>query len=243
MLLPAQALLALQTVALDAIFVLFCYSPTPLGGLGFSEHSIGISLALGGAFTVSFQLVLFPPLQRRIGTTKLYRLLMSLYPIVFALLPAMSLAAQYDDAAGDDSARRTWVLMVTYLFVKSLANIAYACNMLTITDAAPSRELLGSLNGVAQMLASLCRALGPLAASSLFALSKERRWLGGNLVWYVMVVMACVSAAATWLLVDAPCEWREQGSVVSSGRQETSPAANEEGTVVESGHQRRDSLR
>ena len=31
------------------------------------------------------------------------------------------------------------------------ANMAYACNMIHITDSAPSKRLLGSLNGVAQM--------------------------------------------------------------------------------------------
>lgn len=81
--------------------------------------------------------------------------------------------------------------------------------MLTITDSSPSRRLLGTLNGVAQMCSSLCRSFGPMAASSLFAFSKERRWLGGNLVWAVMVGVAILSAAATSLLVDRPAEWRE----------------------------------
>lgn len=113
-------MLALQTVALDACFVLFCYTSTTLGGLSFNEQSIGIALSLGGVFTVSFQLALFPPLQRRIGTTRLYRTLMCLYPIVFALFPVMSVAAKRDEAEGDGKARRTWTLMVVYLLVKSL---------------------------------------------------------------------------------------------------------------------------
>lgn len=35
--------------------------------------------------------------------------------------------------------------------VVASGNMSYACNMLVVTDAAPSRRLLGSLNGTAQM--------------------------------------------------------------------------------------------
>jgi hypothetical protein len=87
--------------------------------------------------------------------------------------------------------------------------------MLAVTDASPSRRLLGTLNGVAQMCSSLCRSIGPMAASSLFAFSKERRWFGGNFVWLVMIVVAVASAGATSLLVDRPADWREVKEVQS----------------------------
>ena len=92
--------------------------------------------------------------------------------------------------------------------------------MLTITDSSPSRRLLGTLNGVAQMCSSLCRSFGPMAASSLFAFSKERRWLNGNFVWAVMVGVAVLSASATSLLVDKPAEWREVKTVTTASAEE-----------------------
>lgn len=219
----------------QAIFILFCYSPVSLGGLGFSESSIGQALALGGALTVTFQLVCFPVLQSRFGTTKLYRTLMALYPLlVFPLFPVMSLAAGRDEMHGSARQPRTWAVLLAWLVVKSVANCeshrprsshdtqlnvveinpsvagSYACNMLEITSSAPHRSLLGTLNGLAQMLASLCRSIGPIAASSLFAWSKDRQdVLGGNVVWVAVVVFSLAAWAATGLLVDAPSEWRE----------------------------------
>ena len=100
--------------------MLFCYSRTDLGGLSFHETQIGKALALGGVCTVSFQLLLFPPLQARFGTTKLYRRLMSLYPLVFVLFPLMSAAAKRDEEDGDTNRKRTWAMMVFFLVIKSM---------------------------------------------------------------------------------------------------------------------------
>lgn len=79
------------------------------------------------------------------------------------------------------------------------------------------------------MLASLCRAVGPLAASSLFAISKEHQWLRGEAVWVVLVAVAVLSALSTGLLVDEPSAWREQGSVAGSGMATPARRLDEEG--------------
>ncbi|KAK4055493.1 hypothetical protein OIV83_000039 [Microbotryomycetes sp. JL201] len=205
------ACLALQTIAMDAIFVLFCYSDVALGGINFSEQAIGKALALGGALTVTLQLVIFPPLQARFGTTRLYRALMLLYPVfVFPGFLVMSHVAK----VSSDTTRQSnvWIVMVMFLLIKSLANCSYACNMMSITDATPHRSLLGSLNGLAQMLASLCRSVGPIIASSLFALSKSdemRHVLGGQFVFVVMIGFSFFGWLSTLWLVDAPSEWRD----------------------------------
>ncbi|GAA6062569.1 hypothetical protein JCM10212_004882 [Sporobolomyces blumeae] len=192
--LTTYSFLALETVALDALLILFCYSPTPIGGLGFHESDIGTALSLSGVSSVGFQLVLFPPLQRRFGTVRLYRGLMMVYPIVFALFPVMSWCAR------TKGRKEVWTCMVLFLLLKSFGNMAYACNMLTVTDSAPSKRLLGTINGVAQMCSSLMRSVGPFLASSFFALSVSRHLLGGLLVFYVMIAVACVSAASTFWL-------------------------------------------
>ncbi|GEM08253.1 MFS multidrug transporter [Rhodotorula toruloides] len=113
--LVTYALLALETVGLDALFILFCYSPVKIGGLGFKESDIGTALSLNGILSVALQVLAFPPLQKRFGTVPLYR----------------------------------------------TANMSYGCNMLNITDSSPSKRLLGTLNGVAQMVACVSPSLLP----------------------------------------------------------------------------------
>ncbi|BGP54898.1 hypothetical protein JCM8202_003408 [Rhodotorula sphaerocarpa] len=192
--LGVYSMLALITVALDALLVLFCYSPVKYGGLGFKEADIGIALSISGLSSVTFQIVLFPPLQVRIGTVPLYRALMSFWPIVYVLFPIMSWCAREKGRA------EVWTVLTCFLILKSVANMAYACNMITITDSAPSKRLLGTLNGVAQMCSSLMRSIGPFGASSLFAFSVSRHVLGGQLVFYIMIVLALVGAVSTLAL-------------------------------------------
>jgi hypothetical protein len=59
-----------------------------------------------------------------------------------------------------------------------------------INEAAPSRRALGTLNGLAQTVATTCRIFAPITASSLFSLSQQHNLLGGNLVYYIMLVVA-----------------------------------------------------
>ncbi|BGO90910.1 hypothetical protein NBRC10512_002338 [Rhodotorula toruloides] len=192
--LVTYALLALETVGLDALFILFCYSSVKIGGLGFKESDIGFALSLNGLLSVALQVLFFPPLQKRFGTVRLYRTFMSLWPVVFALFPVMGWCAR------ERGRREVWTVMVVMLALKSIANMSYGCNMLNITDSAPSKRLLGTLNGVAQMVASLMRALGPFTASSLFAFSVSHRLWGGNFVFVVMVLLALVGAGSTFAL-------------------------------------------
>lgn len=126
--------------------------------------------------------------------------------------------------------------------------------MLAVTTVAPSRRLLGTLNGapsqgkanpadydhtrqtgVAQMCSSLMRSIGPLGASSLFvsltpsfgrassspsrlqAFSITTHAAGGLLIYFVMITVAVVGAAAAMLLRDEVMGWRQvhgQGVVV-----------------------------
>lgn len=59
-----------------------------------------------------------------------------------------------------------------------------------ITSSAPNKGSLGATNGLAQTTASVVRAIGPAAATSLFALSTSRGLLGGHLVYVVLLVGA-----------------------------------------------------
>lgn len=64
---------------------------------------------------------------------------------------------------------------------------AYTClisGTLCVNNVAPNRASLGRINGMAQSLGSLSRAIGPVMSSSLFAFSLEHpKILGGQLIW------------------------------------------------------------
>lgn len=71
-----------------------------------------------------------------------------------------------------------------------------------ITSAAPNRQSLGSTNGIGQFVASVLRAIGPASATSLFALSVERNWMGGYAVFVILIISTILSLFIADLLPE-----------------------------------------
>lgn len=79
--------------------------------------------------------------------------------------------------------------------------------MLLVTRSAPCRRSLGTVNGLAQMVASASRAIGPAMVTSLFAFSVNNNALGGNLVWLVLALVALLGVvSACWIPKDQPLD-------------------------------------
>ena len=73
-----------------------------------------------------------------------------------------------------------------------------------ITASAPNRASLGAVNGMAQMIVSIMRTVGPAAANSLFSLSidQEHHYMGGNFVYVTLSVLVCVALYVGTLLPE-----------------------------------------
>lgn len=82
--------------------------------------------------------------------------------------------------------------------------------MLLVNAAAPSAQLLGALNGIAQMTASFVRSFGLVVGSSLFAFSVQSHILGGQIVWVFMIVNSLALSGTSWLVTDAKAAWRDE---------------------------------
>ncbi|THU83598.1 hypothetical protein K435DRAFT_843978 [Dendrothele bispora CBS 962.96] len=83
--------------------------------------------------------------------------------------------------------KMVWVVLGGMVAAKTISNMGAVCNNLLINNSAPSRESLGSLNGINQSTSSLARSFGPAGVTTLFALSNEHHLLGGQLVHIVLV--------------------------------------------------------
>ena len=56
-----------------------------------------------------------------------------------------------------------------------------------ISSAVSNNRSLGAVNGMAQMMISIQRTIGPAAAASSFAFSLENNILGGNFAYVVVL--------------------------------------------------------
>jgi hypothetical protein len=72
-----------------------------------------------------------------------------------------------------------------------------------IVRSVPEAGLLGTANGLGQMLASGIRTIAPSLASSLFSISLQRDLANGNLVYYLLFGMSLVAVRMSWLLQDS----------------------------------------
>ncbi|KAF8528737.1 major facilitator superfamily domain-containing protein [Gautieria morchelliformis] len=91
--------------------------------------------------------------------------------------------------------------VITVLAIQQVASVvsgfAYGCAAIFITSAAPTRNALGTTTGLSQSLVSLTRAVGPAAASSLFALSLEYNLLGGQFVYIVLIALVLLALSVS----------------------------------------------
>jgi len=69
----------------------------------------------------------------------------------------------------------------------------FGCVFIYISASSPNRASLGATNGLAQLLVSIMRAIGPAASTSLFSLSFSEGNLGGGMVYLVLLGISLVA--------------------------------------------------
>ncbi|KAG2145349.1 major facilitator superfamily domain-containing protein [Suillus bovinus] len=165
-----------------------------LGGLGFSSNTIGLVMSAWGTLNGVIQVYMFPRLLRKLGPKRLYITSFAFYLITFSTYPLMGYMVKRKMEAG------MWLILCVQLVAYIVAYNTYSCIILYINNGTPSKNLLGATNGLAQMLGSVMRAIGPIAVSSLFALSLEKNLLGGTAIYWIMcTIVILVLGFSTYL--------------------------------------------
>ncbi|KIL61543.1 hypothetical protein M378DRAFT_166825 [Amanita muscaria Koide BX008] len=202
-------------VLVNYVFLTFCdmsvvvlaplvwSTPVKDGGLGFTAFTIGVTMGTFGLVNALIQINLLGKILRRFGTRRVYIVCFS---NMFVSLWCFILETKFARQAGRAD-WRVWSMIVVQLTMDSFKYGAYGSMHVMVTQSAPSRSALGTVNGIAQALGCVQRSLAPSVASSLYALSLQRGWLGGNAVYYIlMVVVACGFRFAFTLPTELPLQ-------------------------------------
>ncbi|KAB5551300.1 MFS general substrate transporter [Coniochaeta sp. 2T2.1] len=167
-----------------AIVPVFWYTSILLGGFGLTMLQISLLLALNGLGQAVWNLVIFPPLQHRIGTTGVLKLCGIIYPSFFALSPVfVALRRGEHDTL-------FWILAPTAMLIGCGISMSFTAVQLAINDVAPSQQVLGTLNAISLTITCGIRAFSPALFSSLFAIGARTQWLWGYAIWLLMAVLA-----------------------------------------------------
>jgi len=182
------ASLSLVDISFRAIQPLFFSTPVSIGGLGLAPPAIGRILMYFGLLNGIFQLIFFARIHALLGTKRLFVCGLLCGIPMFMLFPVMSALAR---AYG-----MGWIIYLSVALQLAFAlgvNSCYGCIFIYLTAASPNRASLGATNGLAQLLVSITRAVGPITATSLFSLSLAEGYLGGGMVYLVLMGISVVS--------------------------------------------------
>ncbi|KAH9883409.1 MFS general substrate transporter [Xylariomycetidae sp. FL2044] len=168
------------------------------GGLGLRSATIGLWLSCFGVAGILLQLLAYPRMQARIGTRGVFRVALLLFPVTYVAAPYLSLLAA-GDRSGGGAAR--WVFLGLIVCAQIMARtMAIPSTVILLTEAAPSKTVLGTVHGAGNMLASLARAIGPAVGGYVFALGVEEGVIG--LVWWLYLVVIALCALAWSYLME-----------------------------------------
>ncbi|RXW25525.1 hypothetical protein EST38_g340 [Candolleomyces aberdarensis] len=195
-------LLAFVDMSMSALIPLVYSTPIEYGGLGMDPLQIGTIMGTFSILNGVFSGLFLGSLIRRYGTLNLYQTGIFSFFVVIGGFPVGNALARR--AGGIDA----FVLMAVVIQFVAIGAMypCYTSLMLMVIQNTPSKLLLGSANGAAQMVTSGSRALAPAIASSLFSLSIQRNLLGGHAVYYIFVVLTAIVIRASRYLPSPPLE-------------------------------------
>lgn len=173
--------------AYTAVAPIFFFEPISLGGFGFSSSFISLFMAITGAAQAIWLLLIFPPLQHRIGTGGVLRLCAYAWPPFFLCLPLLNGLLRIDTLP---STTIFWTLAPIALSVGVGVSMAFTAVQLALNDISPDPRVLGTLNSLALTLTSGLRSIVPAAFGVILAVGVRSQIIWGYLVWVIMIILA-----------------------------------------------------
>ena len=162
------------------------------GGLGMLPRDVGFAMSLLGALGVLLQLVVYPPLNDRFGTIKVWRSALFIFPVVYLLAPYPSLVAS---TSGQKV--HIWLAMsfVLLLFVAGRAGVTPATTLI-INDCTPHPSVRATIHTIGTAVGNLGRSLFPVGALAIFGQGLRINVVGlGFWCLACLAIFACVASA------------------------------------------------
>lgn len=136
-------------------------------------------------------ILVFPVVNRKLGSLWTYRLVVLSYPMLYFLVPYISLVP--------DAMKLPCIYVALFWKVTAQA-FAFPSSSIMLANTAPSSKVLGTLNGAAASAASACRAFGPTVSGVLQSAGLSIGTLG--LPWWVNVLIAGIGAVISMFMAE-----------------------------------------
>lgn len=198
----AYGILAYHSVSFDSLMPVFLSEPRSQtisslpfrfsGGFGLSTNKIGFMMAVQGVYSMIAQLWFFPFIVRRVGTLSAFRTVMVVWPLLYFAVPYLVLLPSHFQIAG------AYLCLLTKI---TFHVIAFPSNAILLANAAPSKSVLGTINGVAASTACLARAFGPTVSGAIHSFGLS---FGCNgLAWWAGGLVCAIGAFESFFMEEA----------------------------------------
>ncbi|RGP79477.1 hypothetical protein FLONG3_2438 [Fusarium longipes] len=190
----SYGILAFHTMTFDQLFPVFLSTKRPehpvhdlpfkfTDGFGLETKMIGIIMSVQGLYSLFSNYLIVPPVTRRLGSLRLFRILAFSYFALYLVTPYLVLLP--------DSMRMPAIYLLV-IWKCTFSTMAYPSNAILLANSAPSKQVLGTINGIAASTASLCRALGPTLSGLLYSWGLQTGYSG--LAWWFSGLITIVGA-------------------------------------------------
>ena len=165
------------------------------GGFGLTTNEVGYFSAIaftGSIVTLSF---FYNPLVRLFGMRKTFSITAYITACFYGLYPAL-------EGLNDSSDGVKWTCYALLAFGWNLANQCTFSAIMTLIVNGCEASYMGSANGIAQMVVSLGRILGPILLSPLLSWSLDNGLsypFNQYLPFYILLVIACINASLMFI--------------------------------------------
>ncbi|QDS71969.1 hypothetical protein FKW77_001254 [Venturia effusa] len=175
--------------AFTAVAPVFWFTSIKKGGFGFAPNMISLFFMISGISQALWLLLVFPPLQRRIGTASVLRACGLFWPVFIMAMPLGNFFLKKEWMAA------FWAVSIPFQVGGSGVSMAFTGVSLALNDVTPGHQNLGSLNSIALTFSSAIRAVAPALFSSLYAFGVTHQILGGEFG----IIIIAVIAGGFWL--------------------------------------------
>jgi len=194
------------------------------GGLGMPPRHIGLAMAILGVIGITMQIFVYPVINDRFGSVRTWRVFLYCFPVVYALVPFLSLVPSKTAPPAEKDGPLIWIALCCLLFILvSGRTFALPAGTILINNASPHPSVLGTMHGIGQSLSTGGRAVGPAIGGALYGLGLRKGVVGG--VWWGMSCIALLNCLASlfvfegdgheiWLEGDKEAEEEFQASLV-----------------------------
>ncbi|PPR03542.1 hypothetical protein CVT24_007029 [Panaeolus cyanescens] len=169
-----------------------------LGGLGLDPFKIGVTLGTFGCVNSLVQARVLGPFLRKFGSRKVYMASCASLFVCIGMYPIMrffvSRSGQVDGFV--------IACIVIQLSFQMMISMAYGAVQVTLVENTPEEGGMGTVNGVGQMVASAMRSISPTFASSLYSITLQKGYMGGNMVFYVLLILSIIGFRLSFLIPE-----------------------------------------